>query len=189
MDENGRSATRLRRSGWRACRTRGALLELAAWLDRLLGPEDQDGRRHSPRIRDLHHLAFQHYFHPRMGGRTSIKVVLTAVWEFQHIEMEASDIVIGDWITQARWHLAQALGREQADEQCLIQRRANERRDHPRAVKNSSPLNALVKFESAVTSTPELIGYWAPGAARMISTYSLELQGRRAAHTKLNRAS
>jgi hypothetical protein len=58
-----------------------ALHELAAWLDRLLGPEDQDGRRHSPRIRDLHELARQHYFHPRMGGRTSIKVVLPAVWE------------------------------------------------------------------------------------------------------------
>jgi hypothetical protein len=59
----------------------GALHELAAWLDRLLGPEDQDGRRRSPRIRDLHELARQHYFHPRMGGRTSIKVVLPAAWE------------------------------------------------------------------------------------------------------------
>jgi hypothetical protein len=59
-----------------------ALQELAAWLERLLGPEDQDGRRHhSPRIRDLHQLALKHYFHPRMGGRTSIKVVLPAVWE------------------------------------------------------------------------------------------------------------
>jgi hypothetical protein len=59
----------------------GALQDLAAWLDRLLGPEDQDGRRRSPRIRDLHELARQHYFHPLMGGRTSIKVVLPAVWE------------------------------------------------------------------------------------------------------------
>jgi len=33
-----------------------------------------------PRIRDLHRLAEDHYFHPAMGGRTSIKVVLPAVW-------------------------------------------------------------------------------------------------------------
>ena len=59
----------------------GSLRELAAWLERLLGPEDRDGRRRSPRIRDLHQLALRHYFHPRMGGRTSIKVVLPAVWE------------------------------------------------------------------------------------------------------------
>jgi hypothetical protein len=58
-----------------------ALQELAAWLERLLGPEDQDGRRRSPRIRDLHELALRHYFHPRMGGRTSIKVALPAAWE------------------------------------------------------------------------------------------------------------
>ena len=58
-----------------------ALQELAAWLNRLLGSEGQDGRRRSPRIRDLHELARQHYFHPLMGGRTSIKVVLPAVWE------------------------------------------------------------------------------------------------------------
>ncbi len=57
-----------------------ALEDLATWLNRLLGPVDQHGRRHSPRIRDLHQLALQYYFHPRMGGRTSIKVVLPAVW-------------------------------------------------------------------------------------------------------------
>lgn len=57
------------------------LTALAAWIDRLLGPEDEDGKRHSGRIRDLHALAMQYYFHPRMGGRTSIKVVLPAVWE------------------------------------------------------------------------------------------------------------
>jgi hypothetical protein len=32
------------------------------------------------RIRDLHKLALEHYFHPEMLGRTSIKVVLPAVW-------------------------------------------------------------------------------------------------------------
>ena len=61
--------------------TRGELDALAGWIDRLLGPEDENGKRPtSPRIRDLHKLALQHYFHPEMLGRTSIKVVLPAVW-------------------------------------------------------------------------------------------------------------
>ena len=60
--------------------TRAALEELAGWIDRFLGPEDAKGKRHSPRIRDLHELALAHYFHPAMQGRTSIKVVLPAVW-------------------------------------------------------------------------------------------------------------
>ena len=59
-----------------------ALQDLTAWFDRLLGPEDWDERTHSRRICDLHQLTLQHYFHPRMGGRTSIKVMLPAVWEF-----------------------------------------------------------------------------------------------------------
>jgi hypothetical protein len=58
-----------------------SLGDLSDWLGRLLGPEDAKKKRHSPRIRDLHALALDHYFHPRMGGRTSIKVVLPAVWE------------------------------------------------------------------------------------------------------------
>lgn len=58
-----------------------ALDKLASWIDRLLGPEDGTGKRHSARIQDLHKLAYEHYFHPRMAGRTSIKVVLPAVWE------------------------------------------------------------------------------------------------------------
>ena len=57
-----------------------ALDELADWIDCLLGPADAKGKRHSPRIRDLHQLALAHYFHPAMQGRTSIKVVLPAVW-------------------------------------------------------------------------------------------------------------
>ena len=64
--------------------SREALMDLARWIEQLLGPEDEKGaRRHSPRIRDLHALALKHYFHPRMGGRTSIKVVLPAIWETQ----------------------------------------------------------------------------------------------------------
>ena len=55
---------------------------LAGWIEALLGPADEEGKRsRSPRIRDLHDLAYAHYFHPRMQGRTSIKVVLPAVWE------------------------------------------------------------------------------------------------------------
>lgn len=61
------------------------LRDLADWIKRLLGPRDANGKPHSsPRIRDLHKLAEQHYFHPVMRGRTSIKVVLPAVW--QHSE-------------------------------------------------------------------------------------------------------
>lgn len=56
------------------------LHELAQWIEALLGPEEK-GKRISPRIRDLHKLALEHYFHPRMEGRTSIKVVLPSVWE------------------------------------------------------------------------------------------------------------
>ncbi len=60
---------------------KAAVEELADWIERLLGPEDEKGGRHSSRIKDLHDLARRYYFHPHMGGRTSIKVVLPAVWE------------------------------------------------------------------------------------------------------------
>jgi hypothetical protein len=58
---------------------------LRSWLDRLLGPEERKSpsakpRRRPPRICDLHELALEHYFHPEMLGRTSIKAVLPAVW-------------------------------------------------------------------------------------------------------------
>ncbi len=41
------------------------------WLTKLLT---------SGRILDMHELCFRHYWHPLMKGRTSIKVVLPAVW-------------------------------------------------------------------------------------------------------------
>lgn len=50
---------------------RGADADLIAWLGRVL----EDGR-----IIDLHRLAEEHYFHPRQGGRTSLKAVFEAVW-------------------------------------------------------------------------------------------------------------
>ena len=56
--------------------------DLADWIERLLGPEDAKRKRKlSPRIRDLHKLAEEHYFHPSMRGRTSIKAVLPAIWQ------------------------------------------------------------------------------------------------------------
>lgn len=62
-------------------RNEAAVRDLAKWIDGLLGPADKKGKRHdSPRIRDLHAAAEDHYFHPLMGGRTSIKVVLPSVW-------------------------------------------------------------------------------------------------------------
>ena len=61
---------------------RTELEHLANWIGNLLGSQDDKGKWHnSPRIRDLHKLALEHYFHPAMLGRTSIKVVLPAVWQ------------------------------------------------------------------------------------------------------------
>lgn len=45
--------------------------ELAAWIEDLLA---------SGRLVDMHKMTLRHYFHPRMGGRTSLKVVVDAVW-------------------------------------------------------------------------------------------------------------
>jgi hypothetical protein len=58
-----------------------AFEELMRWVEALLGPEDAAGKRFSPRIRDLHALAYRDYYHPLMGGRTSIKVVMPAIWK------------------------------------------------------------------------------------------------------------
>ncbi|WP_210487274.1 DUF2779 domain-containing protein [Rufibacter aurantiacus] len=51
----------------------GASEDLKSWLDAFL--------QNRGRILDLHELAKLHYFHPGMGGRTSIKVTLPAVLE------------------------------------------------------------------------------------------------------------
>lgn len=48
--------------------------DLARWLEEM-------GDRNNPRVVDMEKLAKEHHFHPRMGGRTSIKVVLPAIWE------------------------------------------------------------------------------------------------------------
>ncbi len=76
-------AEALRLSGFQAV---AELNDLADWINRLLGPEDAKGKRqHSPRIRDLHKLALEHYFHPGMLGRTSIKVVLPSIWNHSSV--------------------------------------------------------------------------------------------------------
>jgi len=45
---------------------------LAAWIGRVLD---------SDRIVDLNQVTLKHYFHPRAGGRTSLKVIADAVWQ------------------------------------------------------------------------------------------------------------
>lgn len=46
--------------------------EIYDWLDRFLA---------GSRLVDLNRLTVRHYFHPRMAGRTSLKVVADAVWQ------------------------------------------------------------------------------------------------------------
>jgi hypothetical protein len=45
--------------------------EIAAWLDETVS---------YGRLVDMNQLTLKHYFHPRMGGSTSLKVVAEAVW-------------------------------------------------------------------------------------------------------------
>ena len=46
--------------------------DTADWIDSLLAGE---------RMIDLNRLTLKHYFHPRMGGSTSLKIVADAVWQ------------------------------------------------------------------------------------------------------------
>ena len=63
--------------------------ELEAWVESVT---------ESDRILDQHALAFAHYFHPGMGGSTSIKVVLDALWQgdpdlrARHRELTGRDV-------------------------------------------------------------------------------------------------
>ena len=57
-----------------------AVRDLVRWLEVMIGPPDKKGKRpNPPRIRDLYRLTLAHYFHPGMGGRASIKVVLPSI--------------------------------------------------------------------------------------------------------------
>jgi hypothetical protein len=55
--------------------TPGFETKLKHWLSRIIDVKDSPDNR----ILDMQKLALKYYFHPRMGGRTSIKVVLPAV--------------------------------------------------------------------------------------------------------------
>lgn len=50
--------------------------DLADWIEPLTIPHDQGGR-----TVDLYDICRLHYFHPVMGGKTSIKAVLKAIWQ------------------------------------------------------------------------------------------------------------
>ena len=104
------------------------LEDLADWINGLLGAEDAKGKRHdSPRIRDLHVLALKHYFHPEMLGRTSIKVVLPAVWRHdpalqqhpwfsEYLKLDASGMPLDPYKTLP----ALPLGDEEDDEDSIV---------------------------------------------------------------------
>lgn len=46
--------------------------EIVAWIEATL---------RSDRLVDMNRLTLKHFFHPRMGGRTSLKVVTDAIWQ------------------------------------------------------------------------------------------------------------
>jgi hypothetical protein len=50
---------------------------LESWLDEVTRSEDEP----SPRLLDLCEVTKNHYFHPKMKGKLSLKAVLPAVWE------------------------------------------------------------------------------------------------------------
>lgn len=56
---------------------------LRAWLREVVRqPRTRsNGREVNGRLVDMNALTLAHYFHPRMGGRTSIKVVSDAIWQ------------------------------------------------------------------------------------------------------------
>jgi hypothetical protein len=63
--------------------------ELLHWLESIIVVDKKDD---SNRILDMHDLAKFYYFHPIMGGRTSIKVVLPAV--LQETKNEESKVLL-----------------------------------------------------------------------------------------------
>jgi hypothetical protein len=54
--------------------------EALGWLVQLIGLEQGDLKLPG-RMLDQYKLCLEHFYHPRMGGRASIKKVLAAVWE------------------------------------------------------------------------------------------------------------
>jgi CRISPR/Cas system-associated exonuclease Cas4 (RecB family) len=64
--------------------------ELKKWLKAIIVDKTSDDNR----ILDMHTLALKYYFHPKMGGRTSIKVVLPSVL----LSSKSNKII--DWLKQ-----------------------------------------------------------------------------------------
>jgi hypothetical protein len=83
-------------------RLRGGDPALIAWLETAARPA---GGANGGRLLDLHRLCEDHYQHPLMGGRTSIKFVLDAVWRtsaavrarFEEIEGRPGDPLHGPY--------------------------------------------------------------------------------------------
>ncbi|MCS6958779.1 MAG: DUF2779 domain-containing protein [Pseudanabaenaceae cyanobacterium SKYGB_i_bin29] len=59
------------------------LKEIANQMERTNHPDrcTRDWLIHLPPLVDLHALTLKYYFHPRMGGRTSLKRVFPAIWQ------------------------------------------------------------------------------------------------------------
>lgn len=50
--------------------------DLKTWLERTVQIEKEDNGR----FQDMNRICFEHYFHPMLKGRTSLKAVLPAIW-------------------------------------------------------------------------------------------------------------
>jgi hypothetical protein len=71
--------------------------ELKDWLTKITSDEDRDGR-----LVDMNKMTQEHYFHPFMKGKTSIKKVLPAVWshhQYLHKIEHFKDYVPDEFIT------------------------------------------------------------------------------------------
>ncbi|MBI2407330.1 MAG: DUF2779 domain-containing protein [Gemmatimonadetes bacterium] len=76
-------------------------VDLIAWIDRL-APQDK-GATH--RVVDQYKLTLEHFFHPGMNGRASIKVVLDSLWkadeamrdQFKQFTGRAGDPALGPY--------------------------------------------------------------------------------------------
>lgn len=63
---------------WLLTREEGNHCSIVAWINDLTGDDRAEVLPSAPRLVDQHALVPKHWFHPRMGGRTSIKVALPA---------------------------------------------------------------------------------------------------------------
>ncbi len=63
---------------WLVTREAGDHRSLVNWINDLTGDDRDEVLPTAPRLVDQHALVSKHWFHPRMGGRTSIKVALPA---------------------------------------------------------------------------------------------------------------